>query len=67
MLNEQAKIITITAKQNRDGSVSAIFPFCMHNNAIDACEHLVNKWETKYKSSLTGGKISPDKYTFKGM
>ena len=67
MLNEQSKIITITAKQNRDGSVSAVCPFCMHNNTIDACEHLVNKWETKYKSSLTGGKISPDKYTFKGM
>ena len=67
MLNEQAKIITITAKQNRDGSVSAICPFCMHNNAIDAGENVVNKWETKYKSSLTGGKISPDKYTFKGM
>lgn len=67
MLEQVYKIITITAKQNRDGSMSAICPFCMHNNAIDACEHLINKWETKYKSSATGGKISPDKYTFKGI
>ncbi|WP_300713705.1 hypothetical protein [uncultured Brachyspira sp.] len=67
MLEQVYKIITITAKQNRDGSISAICPFCMHNNAVDKCEHLINKWETKYKSSATGSKISPDKYTFKGI
>ncbi len=66
MLEPKEKVITVTSKQKYDGTSSAACPFCMCDNAVDTCIHFVKKWETKYKSSITGNKIASDKYIFKG-